>query len=108
MQEGERRADARYPGQTLVIEVDGEVCPLIDLSAGGISFEGLGFRLRQRVAVRIASVLDHDDAVDAECVVAKICDTRIGATFSPPTHTLLEYVVRHIGNVRATASLVLS
>lgn len=105
-QEGERRADPRYPGQTLLIEVDGELCPLIDLSSGGVSFEGMGFQPQQRILVRIASVLDGDDAVEAECVVAKICDTRIGASFLRPTPALLHYVVRHIGNVRRTEAFV--
>lgn len=102
----ERRSHIRYPGQTLLLEVDGLTCPLIDISTGGISFEGEGFHQRQTIMIKLSSVLDGTDTIGAECEVAMISGVRIGAAFTRPTLPLMAYIIGHIAAITGTSPCV--
>jgi hypothetical protein len=95
----ERRSHLRYPGQTLLLAVDGIVRALIDISTGGLSFEGEDFHRGQIVAVKFSSVLDEGDAVEAACRIVNTGGARVGAAFTLPNLPLLAYVIEHIGGV---------
>lgn len=103
----EKRNDVRYPGQTLMLEVNGRIHPLIDISTGGLGFEGDGFVRGQMLAARISSVLDGTDEIRAPCRVANIRGSRIGVSFTAPNLQLLKYIIGHIGNVTSTLPFVL-
>ncbi|MGE5503259.1 MAG: PilZ domain-containing protein [Actinomycetota bacterium] len=102
----DRRRHVRYPAQTLMVEVDGEVMPLVDLSIGGLAFEGDGFRPGRRVSLRLSSCLDVDFAAQGTAEVASIHGPRVGASFVKPSFGLLKYVVGHIGTLTGTVPYV--
>ncbi|MDA8231776.1 MAG: PilZ domain-containing protein [Magnetospirillum sp.] len=93
----ERRHYTRYPGQPLILEVDGAVHPLIDISMGGIGFEGDGFRQGQTIVFSLSSVLDEADRTDGQAKVVNIAGPRIGVEFIGPNSPLLKYILTHIG-----------
>lgn len=95
----DRRQYPRHPGQTLVLEVDGETHALIDISIGGIGFEGHGFRRGQRIAFRLYSALDDQDVIEGPGEVANLVGTRVGIVFCHPNLVLFQYVINHIANV---------
>lgn len=101
------RSSPRYPGQTLLLELDGELYPFIDISIGGFSFEGQGFRKGQTFAARISSVLDGADDITALCRVVNVCNFKVCVQFTNPNFQLLKYVIAHIGNVTETTPYVL-
>lgn len=106
-QEREKRKNFRYPGQTLMLEVNGCVQPFIDISTGGLSFEGEGFIPGQMLNVRISSVLDSADTITAPCRVANVCGHRVGVSFAALNFQLFEYVIAHIANVTAISPFVI-
>ncbi|WP_083763421.1 PilZ domain-containing protein [Paramagnetospirillum magneticum] len=98
----EQRQAVRYPGQTLVLKVNGCIHPFIDISVGGLSFEGEGFVRGQEINVRISSVLDAADTISTTCRVANVCGPRVGVSIAPCSSRLLRYIVVHIANLTET------
>ncbi len=94
----ERRDRARFPGQVLFIKIGFKPYPLIDVSVGGVGFESEGLSVGQIVNIKIVSVLDETDNVDAKCEVLNIVGYRVAARFIDPSETLLSYIKSYIKN----------
>jgi hypothetical protein len=95
----ERRIHARFPAQTLFVELRNEPYAMIDISAGGFAFEGWEFTPGEQVSAVIRSALDGQDLAVAHCRIIQVSGSRVSVAFVDPHLPLLRYVIGHIANI---------
>jgi hypothetical protein len=92
----ERRRLPRKIGHGLAALIDGKAYPVIDISTGGVSFQGIGQKLGARLAMKIARMSDFSDCID--CVVTvKSEEGNVTRGEFLPTMALMRYIIGHIG-----------
>jgi len=92
----DRRDRVRLPGQVLFVKIGFAPYPLIDVSEGGIAFEAEGFSVGQSVDLKIVSVLDESDTIDAKCEVLNVEGYRVATRFTDPPQELIDHIKSYI------------
>ncbi|HIJ64185.1 MAG TPA: PilZ domain-containing protein [Rhodospirillaceae bacterium] len=96
----------RQNGQGLVILMDGQVHTVVDVSVNGVSFQGRGLTVGQTISVRLARLVDLNDAVEAKVTVKGLTGSVVHGEFHG-TLSLMRYVVAKIGPDAALPAVAL-
>ena len=84
--------------QGLIVLIEDKGYPVIDISAGGLSFQAAGYRPGDVVTLKIAQTATIENCVEGKITVVKGSEGITRGEFSM-TMQLMRYVVRHIGSV---------
>jgi len=94
----ERRLHSRSIAKGLIILIDDQVCPVIDISVSGVSFQASLNSIGSRVRVKLARLTDKNDCIACEITVRAVSGAITHAEFSA-TMPLMHYIIGHIGKV---------
>ena len=90
-----RRDHHRLPGQVLMVTIGIKPYALIDISIGGVAFESGNCEAGDVVRLKIVSVLDSYDYVEADCEVVRVEGLKVSARFVNPPASVLEFVTTY-------------
>jgi len=93
----ERRRHIRYLGQGMVVVIEGQGYPVIDISTSGIHFQGGSFELGAVVPLKLMRLKGKQDSVDGSIIVKAVGTTTRGEF--RPTMPLLRFIIRHLSEV---------
>jgi hypothetical protein len=95
----ERRRHIRYIGQHLLIVINGKAHPIMDISIGGVSFQGTGFTVGDPLSLTLVSAFANKDVMPGIGEVRAISGSKVHVKFVRPTLPLLRYIIAHIAEV---------
>ena len=75
---------------------------LIDISIGGLAFEAEGFASGDVVRLKVVSVLDRYDFVEADCEIVRVDGLKVSVRFIEQSPSLLEFVSTYSQQWQAT------
>ena len=84
-----------------MVLIDSRVFPLINISVTGLSFQASGYRVGERITLKVAKFLNMKDCIQADIFVKVSTDTVTRAEFYS-TMPLMRYIIRHISEVTGT------
>lgn len=93
----ERRKHVRHLAENLQVLIDGKAYPLINISTGGVYFQGQGFYAGNPLSLVIRSLHDEKDSVATVARVVAVTDSAVHAEFTKANVPLLNFVIGHIG-----------
>jgi hypothetical protein len=88
----------QHMGEGLVVLIGKKVFPLVDISVSGISFQAQGFKVKDRVSMKVAQLDNLNDNVDCDMTVVTAGETVTRGQFYP-TMKLMRYIVRHVSEL---------
>lgn len=94
----DRRRHSRHDGAGLVVELEGQSLPVIDVSTGGVSLRDLD----RKIGDRFRLVLTRSGGlagIATECEVVGKEGRLVRLTFTRPTLPLLRLVVAHVSTL---------
>jgi len=94
----ERRQHPRCMGEGLIVLIGGRGYPLVDISISGLSFQGGGFGVGDRVTVKVAKLFKMAECVEGVITVISAEETVTRGEFEP-TLVVMGYIVRHMSEV---------
>lgn len=95
----DRRQNPRCYGRDLLVSNNGQGYPVLNISEGGLCFEGTPFAVGQTVVLTLSSLAKPADGVNAECRVVTVRQGNTHLAFTSVTMALLTFVMSHIGEV---------
>ena len=98
----DRRRHSRHEGAGLVIEIEGQSFPVVDVSTGGISLRDLD----RKIGDRFRLVLTRSGGlagIATECQVVGKDGRLLRLSFTRPTLPLLRLVVAHVSTLTGVA-----
>ena len=94
----ERRHHIRKVGDGLVVLIDDQVYPVLDISVSGMSFQASHVAVGDRIKLKIAQLTNMKACIDGELTVRAVNGTVARGEFFA-TMPLMRYIISHIGNV---------
>jgi len=94
----DRRNHPRRMGDGLIVLIGGRGFPLVDISIAGLSFQGSGFGVGDRVTLKIAQLLKMKECVEAVITVVATEETITRGRIEPKI-AVMEYIVQHFSDV---------
>lgn len=94
----DRRRHSRHDGAGLVVEIEGQSLPVVDVSTGGISLRNLD----RKIGDRFRLVLTRSGGlagIATECEVVSKEGSLVRLAFTRPTLPLLRLVVAHVSTL---------
>jgi hypothetical protein len=94
----ERRQHVRKMGDGLAVLIDGKVFPVSDISISGVSFQGSGHKLGDRIRLSVVALRALEDKVEATVTIKVVNGGIIRGEFAPTTK-LMRFIISHLGEV---------
>ncbi|OJX80898.1 hypothetical protein [Magnetospirillum sp. 64-120] len=92
---GDRRLNQRHDGAGLLVEIEGNVYPVVNVSTGGLCLQGLNRKDGERFRF-VLSRLGNPDGITGECEVLGCSGELVHLVFTRPTLPLLRLIVAHV------------
>lgn len=94
----DRRLNPRHDGAGLVVEIEGRIHPLVNVSTGGLCVQGLSRKVGERFRF-VLSRVGEPQGVTGEGELLSVNGDLFHLVFTRPTMPLLRMIIAHVSSL---------